>query len=101
MARIPLGWHPEDIKARLRATYGPITTLSETWGFGRNAITLTLKRHDYSQRVEKQISKALDVPLHELWPARWSPEGEPCPRSNTFDPIRVPPRPTSQNAGAA
>ena len=101
MARTPTGWHPEDIKARLRILYGPITTLSEAWGFNRNAITLTLKRHDYSQKVEAKIGEALGVPLHQLWPARWSPAGTPLPRSNTFDPIELPPRPNSQNARAA
>lgn len=101
MARIPNGWHPEEIKSRLRMLHGPITTLSETWGMSRNAITLTLRRHDYSQRVERLIAEALDVPLHELWPARWAKGGEPRPRSSGFDPIALPPVRNSQNSKAA
>jgi Ner family transcriptional regulator len=101
LARIPTGWHPENIKAGLRMARGPITTLSEEWGFNRNAITLTLRRHDYSQKVERLIATTLDVPLHEIWPARWSKDGTPLPRSSGFDPIPTPRVRNSQNAKAA
>ena len=101
LARIPVGWHPEEIKSQLRMRFGPITHLSETWGFSRNAITLTLRRHDYSPKVEARIAEVLGVSAHEIWPARWAKDGTSQPRSNTFDPIAVPPVRNSQNAKAA
>lgn len=101
MARILAGWHPEDIKAELRKRHGPVTLLSQQWGFSRNAITETLRRHDYSQKVERLIAEAVEVPLHKLWPARWSQDGAPLPRSNSFDPIALPLCRNSQNAKAA
>ncbi len=101
MARIPNGWHPEDIKSQLRMKHGPITALSVAWGFSRNAISQTLRRHDYSRQCEKKIAEALHVPLHVIWPARWSPQGAPLPRSAVFDPIATPVVRNSQNARAA
>lgn len=101
MARTPTGWHPEDIKAELRKRYGPITKLSVSWDAGRNAVTETIRRHDYSQRIEKKIAEALDVDPHVIWPRRWAPDGTPLPRTNSFDAIPMPTRPNSQNAKAA
>ncbi len=82
MARSPEGWHPEDIKAQLRKRFGPITSLSLEWGYARNAITNTLGRPDYSQRIEGLIAAALQTPLHVLWPRRWQPNGSPLPRTS-------------------
>lgn len=102
MARTtPAGWHPEDIKAELRKRFGPITTLAVAWGVGRGAISETIRRHDYSQRLEQKIAEALGVAPHVLWPARWSPDGTSLPRTNSFDPIAGIPVKNSQNARAA
>jgi Ner family transcriptional regulator len=80
MAQKRHGWHREDIKAELRKKFGPISDLSEAWDLDRSAIASALRRPNNSKRVERLISNALQVPLHELWPDRWSPTGEPLPR---------------------
>ncbi|HQU16667.1 MAG TPA: helix-turn-helix domain-containing protein [Gammaproteobacteria bacterium] len=80
MARNPTGWHPEDIKAALRKRFGTLRAASEAWGLHHTAITNTLKRPMNSMRVERHIADALGVPLHELWPGRWTVAGAPKPR---------------------
>ena len=75
------GWHREDIKAELRKRLGPITVLSQAWGYGRSGITNALARHDYSPAIERRIAEAIDQQPHTLWPDRWTPEGVPRPRS--------------------
>ena len=80
MARQPAGWHPEDIKAELRKRFGPVTKLSAAWGYATNMISLTLLRKNNSTLVERRIADALGIPLHVLWPDRWSPEGARLPR---------------------
>ena len=72
-------WHPEDIKAELRKRFGEMTTLSKSWGYARNAISVALAT-DRSRVVERRIAEALQVPLHELWPERWNPDGTSRPR---------------------
>jgi Ner family transcriptional regulator len=101
VARTPCGWHPEDIKAELRKRHGPITKLSLEWGHARNAITHTLRDPNHSKRVELKIAEALDVSPHVLWPARWSTDGTPLPRSIDFDPIPGARVRNSQNQKAA
>lgn len=81
MARKPIVWHPENIKAELRKQFGSLCHLSESWGLHRTAISNTLHRPMDSKQTEKRIAKALGVPLHVLWPDRWSEEGTPLPRS--------------------
>ena len=101
MARSPVGWQPEKIKTELRLRHGPITTLSVTWGYARVAITQCLRRPDFSRNVERKIAEALDVPLHELWPSRWRPDGTWLPRCSDFDPIPSPRVQNSQKRQAA
>jgi Ner family transcriptional regulator len=86
MARKPTGWHAEDIKAELRKRFGGVCKLSERWGLDPSAISNTLRRPFNSMRVERQISDALGVPLHELWPDRWETSGAPLPRSIDMNP---------------
>jgi Ner family transcriptional regulator len=85
MAQKRAGWHREEIKAALRKQFGPISELSTTWGLHPSAITNTLRRPLNSKRVERLIAQALQVSLHELWPDRWSPDGEPLPRFDAVD----------------
>lgn len=101
MAKSPRGMHPEEIKAQLRIKHGPIGPLSIAWGFNRNAITQTLRRPEYSQNVEKLIARALDIPLHVLWPLRWAPDGSALQRYVEFDPIPRRSAAASQNRKAA
>jgi Ner family transcriptional regulator len=74
------GWHVEDIKAELRKRFGEMTSLATSWGYSRAAISVTLAT-DHSQVLERRIAEALQVPLHELWPDRWNPDGTSRPRS--------------------
>ena len=74
------GWHSEDIKAQLRKRFGPLTTLSKRWGYARATLSVALAT-DRSRVVERRIAEALQVPLHELWPERWNPDGTSRPRS--------------------
>ncbi len=98
----PKGWHPEQIKAALRQSHGAITRLSVTWGLGRTAISQALRRPDYSSSIELRIADALGRKPHELWPARWSADGQMLPRrSGDFEPIPTAARPNSQNKRAA
>lgn len=86
MARKPTGWHAEDIKAALRKRFGGLSELSESWSLDRSAISNTLRRPFNSMRVERRISDVLGVPLHELWPDRWTTGGSPLPRSIEMNP---------------
>ena len=73
--------HPEDLKAALRKRYGTISGLARRWGYNRAAITNTILRHDYSVKLEELIAGALDISPFDIWPERWSPNGEPLPRT--------------------
>lgn len=81
MARESPGWHAEEIKAALRRDHGPVTHLSAAWGYSRTAISKVLMRPDYSLRLEERIAETLGVPLHEIWPDRWHPDGTPKQRT--------------------
>lgn len=86
MAQKLTGWHAEDIKAALRKQFGGLKALSERWGLDPSAISNTLRRPFNSMRVERRISDALGVPLHELWPDRWEAGGAPLRRSIEMNP---------------
>ncbi len=102
MARNPVGWHPEDIKAALRKNSGlTLSALSSQWGFGRKAVSNTICRADYSSPIERRIADVLGVALHEVWPARWTVSGSSKSRSSGFDPIALPAVRNTQNAKAA
>ena len=102
MARSPIGWHPEQIKAAVRmATGKSLSALSIEWGLGRKAISNTIGRPDYSAPIERRIAELLGKPAHEIWPARWFSNGEPRPRSSGFDPIATGRVRNSQNQKAA
>lgn len=44
--------------------------------YGVSAVSLRAALYRPQRRAEEAISKATGVPLHVLWPDRWSPEGE-------------------------
>ncbi|PZW46863.1 Nlp family transcriptional regulator [Humitalea rosea] len=71
------GWHREDIKAALVKRFGPVTALSEAWGWEKSAISRTLRGSRRRRPVELRIAEALGIPPEVLWPDRWpSPEGK-------------------------
>jgi Ner family transcriptional regulator len=76
MAHDPKGMHPEDIKAALRRRYGTMRALSAIWKQHPSAISRVLLDPRYSIPTERLIAKALDKPPHEIWPERWSDNGE-------------------------
>lgn len=95
MPQPPPGWHPEDIKAALRKRFGPLTTLSRSWGLDRTAISCVLRDPAHSVPTELRIALVLGVPPHELWPDRWDVvTGRRLPRPDKAD--RKPAPPVSQ-----
>lgn len=74
------GWHRQDIRAALAKRYGALTALSVTWGYSRAAISNALRGTSSWPAVEERIARALDTSPHELWPNRWTPEGQRRPR---------------------
>jgi Ner family transcriptional regulator len=74
------GWHVEDIKAGLRKKHGTIRKLAASWGLAQPTVSAVFCDAGRSMRVERLISETLGVPLHELWPDRWHPDGTPKPR---------------------
>ncbi len=94
-------WHPERIKAELRARYGHITALSEQWGYHRSAISRTLTVRGYSPNIERLIAEALGEKLHIVWPDRWYPDGTPIPLRPRPDLTALPANPHRQKGRAA
>ncbi len=80
MAKPPAGIHAEDIKAYLRKHLGPITVLSEAWGYHRAGISNALRDVGYSVPLERRIAEALGLPPNQVWPDRWAADGTPLPR---------------------
>lgn len=74
------GWHREDIRAALVKRYGPITALSEAWGYCRAAISIALRGTSSWPAIEERIARALDTTPQALWPDRWRPDGQRQPR---------------------
>jgi len=69
------GWHREDIKAALRKRLGSMQALARAMGRHPHAISNALRQPGYSTAIERRIAQELGVPLHELWPARWTANG--------------------------
>ena len=67
------GWHPELIKAQVRMRGTTLTQLAVDKGMHRTALIKAC--HKPLSRAEKIISDFLQVPLHELWPSRWTADG--------------------------
>jgi Ner family transcriptional regulator len=84
MARKPSGWHAENIKAELRKRFGTLACFADHIGLGRTAISDVFVAHRSSARVELLVAAAIGVPVQELWPDRWTPDGlkiarkQPC-----------------------
>ena len=81
MTRKSAIWHPEKIKAELRIKFGSIGAFSRQLQRHPSMVGNVIRRPLYSRRVEMLIAEALDVPVWELWPDRWRPDGSPLPRS--------------------
>ncbi|ANJ73517.1 helix-turn-helix domain-containing protein [Ralstonia insidiosa] len=67
------GWHREDIKAAIRKKGSTMNDLARENGLPPSTVRNALTRPAYSG--ELAIMHFLNVPGHELWPERWTPEG--------------------------
>lgn len=68
-----VGWHKEDIKAAIRKRGLTMTDLSVQYGLNPNSVRNCLGRPLISG--ERVVADFLGVPLHELWPERWTQNG--------------------------
>jgi Ner family transcriptional regulator len=67
------GWHKEDIKAAIRKRGKTMNDLARDCGLPNSTVRNALARPVMSG--EQAIARFLDIPPHELWPDRWTPEG--------------------------
>lgn len=68
------GWHKEDIKAEIRKRGETLTSLAKKNGLGSSCVRAAMVR-PYTA-AERVVAAFLGKPLHELWPDRWTPDGE-------------------------
>ncbi|MCD5362762.1 helix-turn-helix domain-containing protein [Chromobacterium aquaticum] len=67
------GWHKEDIKAAIRKAGSTMNALARDRNLPLSTIRNALIRPVLSGEVA--IAEFLGIPVHELWPERWTPEG--------------------------
>lgn len=81
--------HKEDIKAALRKTHNTLVAFEIVKGLPPNSVKDVL-RGRASAKTEKAIAKALNLPLHELFPRRYpDPKGvEPSTKRDNSTPSR-------------
>ncbi len=66
--------HHADILAAVRKSkYRFLPNVSKQYGVSAASLRAALRRPQL--RAERAISKATGIPLHVLWPDRWSPDG--------------------------
>ena len=68
------GWHKEDIKAAIRKRGQTLSGLSIAYNLPEATVRNALARPLLSG--EQVISAFLGVPLHKLWPERWTSNGQ-------------------------
>lgn len=67
--------HSADILAAVRkSNYRFLPAIAQRFSVSDAALRASFKRPQ--RRAEIAISKATGIPLHKLWPERWSPSGE-------------------------
>lgn len=67
-------WHTEQIKAAIRMRGVSLKELAAQNGLQAAAISFALTNPH--RPAERAIAKFLGVPLHELWPDRWTADGQ-------------------------
>ncbi|WP_446651949.1 helix-turn-helix domain-containing protein [Blastomonas sp.] len=78
-----LDWHPETIKALIRAKGVTLAALGQQAGISRQVMSLALDRPH--RTAEAIISEFLGTPAHDIWPSRYHSNGarkRPQPRTN-------------------
>lgn len=77
--------HPEDIKAMIRKKFRTIAAFERAKNLPARSVKDVLRGRS-RPRIAAAIAAAVEVPLHELFPGRFSsPHGDTC---NTVRPIR-------------
>jgi Ner family transcriptional regulator len=72
------GWHPEQIKAAIRMRGKRLRELALENGYSQDVVYMVLRKRHWPD-VEIIVSEFLGVPLHELWPGRYTPDNRPRP----------------------
>lgn len=79
--------HEADIIAAVRKSeFRFLPAIAERYGVTDVALRAALRRPQ--RGAEKVISKALKIPLHILWPDRWSASGERLVRRGRPRPMK-------------
>lgn len=65
------GWHPEHIKAAVRARGCTLAELARRIGCSASLVTHTIRRPK-SERVDRAIARFLGVAVHSIWPERYA-----------------------------
>lgn len=63
--------HREEIKCELRKRYGSLAAFSERVGLPRGLVSDALRGRS-SSRAEAAIAAALNLPIHKVFPRRYS-----------------------------
>jgi Ner family transcriptional regulator len=72
-------WHPEEIKTAIRIrSGGSMREFARSHGLTGQAFSLTLYRRHWP-KVEQIISLYIGIPVQELWPERYEPDGAERP----------------------
>ncbi len=73
-------WHPADIKAALDKAGWTLRSLAAHHGIkGSSTLSHTLAERSYPAN-ERRIAEAIGVPVQEIWPSRYYPDGTKKPR---------------------
>lgn len=75
---MPSGWHRADIVAAIHKRGTKLTQLASQHGLARSTLRAALLQPRRPSNLI--ISRFLGVPLHELWPAWFDPQGRLRPR---------------------
>lgn len=71
----PPDWHPADIKAALEKLGYSLAKLSRLNGYSRSAAAIAL--HLPWPKMERLIASTIAVPVQQIWPSRYHPDGAP------------------------
>jgi len=74
-------WHPADVLAALKKKGNSLAALSVANGYHPTAAGKALKRR--WPALEALISDAIGVPAKDIWPSRYSADGQPNGRAGT------------------
>ncbi|ENO80298.1 helix-turn-helix domain-containing protein [Thauera sp. 63] len=78
-------WHKADIKAALEKAGWTLRALADHHGVSSTTLSHAFDRCYPVSEV--RIANAIGVPVQEVWPSRWFPDGTPRPRSGRRSPL--------------